>query len=162
MKTVVIEVKSADESFADMQQALKSDKPDGCAHISFVSFELLWRVLTPNRWQLLQALTGAGPIGVRELAWRVGRDVRAVHADAQALASCGLVDKFADGKLHFPYDAVHVDFMLTAAYAPLCPSVRLMITRCPQAFGAPSRMHPGMVRPGRRGSAPAFSGSSGS
>jgi len=30
--------------------------------------------LNPNRWAILKALTGAGPLGVRELARRVGRD----------------------------------------------------------------------------------------
>ncbi|MDR2212027.1 MAG: hypothetical protein LBE21_00155 [Pseudomonadales bacterium] len=115
MKTVVIEVKAANESFDDMRQALKSGKPDKQARISFVSFDLLWKVLTPNRWHLIETLTGAGPIGVRELARRVKRDVRAVHADAQALALAGLIDKAADGKLHFPYDAVHVDFKLHKA-----------------------------------------------
>jgi hypothetical protein len=28
---------------------------------------------------------------------------------------CGLIDKTADGKLSFPYDAVHVDFVHRAA-----------------------------------------------
>ena len=37
--------------------------------------------------------------------------------DAQALVLCGLVEKAADGKLHFPYEAVHVDFMLQKAAA---------------------------------------------
>jgi hypothetical protein len=40
---------------------------------------------------------------------------RNVHADAQALAKAGVIDKNADGKLSFPYDAVHADFMLKAA-----------------------------------------------
>jgi predicted transcriptional regulator len=115
MKTVIIEVKPPDQSFAEMRQAAKSGKPDKHARISFVSFELLWKMLTPNRWGLVEALTGAGPLGVRELARRVKRDVSAVHADAQALAQCGLIDKTDEGKLSFPYSAVHVDFMLKAA-----------------------------------------------
>ncbi|MDR0781459.1 MAG: hypothetical protein LBF16_12340 [Pseudomonadales bacterium] len=115
MKTIVIDVKSPAESFADMQKSLKSGKPDQHAHISFASFELLWKVLTPTRWHLIEALTGAGPLGVRELARRVERDVRGVHADAQALSRAGLIDKDGNGKLSFPYDAVHVDFTLKAA-----------------------------------------------
>jgi predicted transcriptional regulator len=115
MKTVILEVKSAEESFADMRRALKSGKPDKHARISFVSFELLWKVLTPNRWRVVQALTGAGPVGVRELARRVGRDVRGVHSDCAALATSGVIDRTDEGKYLFPYDAVHVDFMLKAA-----------------------------------------------
>lgn len=115
MKTVIFEVRTPDEAFADIKRRLKSGKPDKRARISFASWELLWRVLAPNRLDLVEALTGAGELGVRELARRVGRDVRAVHADAQALAKAGVIDKTADGKLSFPYDAVHVDFMVKAA-----------------------------------------------
>lgn len=115
MKTIILEVRSEDDVFADIQRRLDSGQPDPYARISFVSFDLLWKVLTPARWTLLQILTGAGPLGVRELARRVGRDVKGVHTDAQALVQCGLVDKTEGGKLSFPYDAVHVDFMLKAA-----------------------------------------------
>jgi hypothetical protein len=43
-------------------------------------------------------------------ARRVGRDVKAVHADIQTLLACGVLDKTDDGKIVFPFDAVHVDF----------------------------------------------------
>lgn len=115
MKTVIFEVRSLGDSMADMKHRLASGKPDEQARISFVSFDLMWKVLAPNRWRLIEALAGAGPLGVRELARRVGRDVRAVHADAQALVKAGVIEKTDAGKLHFPYEAVHVDFMLTAA-----------------------------------------------
>lgn len=85
------------------------------AFITFRSHEDMWATLTANRWAILKALTGAGPLGVRELARRVGRDVKGVHTDATALGRAGLIDKTAWGKLSFPYDAVHVDFMLKAA-----------------------------------------------
>lgn len=73
------------------------------------------RTLNPNRWGLIEALTGAGPLDIRELARRVNREVKGVHTDAQALAACGLIDKLPDGKLSFPYNAVHVHFRLRAA-----------------------------------------------
>ncbi len=92
----------------------ESGKPQG-AHISFVSEEQLWKTLTLKRWQLLKAMTGAGELSIREVARRLGRDVKAVHGDVSALLRCGLLDKTADGKVVFPYDAVHVDFMLCAA-----------------------------------------------
>ena len=53
--------------------------------ISFESFDLLWKVLAPNRMALVQTLTGAGPVTLREAARRVGRDVRAVHSDVHML-----------------------------------------------------------------------------
>ncbi len=71
--------------------------------------------LTVKRWQLIEALTGAGPVTIREAARRVQRDVKAVHGDVHALLNAGLLDKTEDGKIVFPYDAIHVDFMVKAA-----------------------------------------------
>jgi predicted transcriptional regulator len=45
----------------------------------------------------------------------VGRDVKAVHGDIHALLSAGVLDRTEDGKIVFPYDAVHVDFTITKA-----------------------------------------------
>jgi predicted transcriptional regulator len=115
MKTVVLEVASTVDVTADFLRAWKSGKPARQTHISFATPELLWKVLTAKRWELLKALTGAGPVGVRELARRVGRDVKGVHTDAAALVKAGVIDRTEDGKLVFPYDAVHVDFVLKAA-----------------------------------------------
>ncbi len=52
------------------------------------------------------ALASAGPIRGRKLARRVGRNVSAVHSDAQRLSLTGLIDKTDSGKLHFPYDVL--------------------------------------------------------
>jgi predicted transcriptional regulator len=85
---------------------------------SFISFEtpeLLFKTLTAKRWELLQAMTGAGPISIREAARRLHRDVKAVHGDVQALLEAGLLEKNGAGQILFPYDAVHVDFMLKEA-----------------------------------------------
>jgi predicted transcriptional regulator len=83
--------------------------------ISFASVELLWKVLTAKRWEILQAMTGQGEMTIREAARRVGRDVKAVHADISALLKAGILDRTESGRVIFPYDAVHVDFTLTSA-----------------------------------------------
>ena len=70
------------------------------ALISFASPELLWKVITPKRLELLRALTGAGPISIREIARRVGRDVKSVHGDIQALIA-GILDRAEDGHIRF-------------------------------------------------------------
>jgi len=49
------------------------------------------------------------------LARRANRDVKAVHGDVKALLNTGFLEKTEDGKIVFPYDAVHVDFVLEAA-----------------------------------------------
>ena len=112
MKTVTISVSSPEETRQRFLAAAKG-KAQG-AHISFPSVELLWKVLAPNRMALVRALTGAGAVSIREAARRVNRDVRAVHSDVTALINAGVLNR-ADGGIEFPYEAVHVDFMLKAA-----------------------------------------------
>jgi predicted transcriptional regulator len=83
--------------------------------VSFDSPALLFKVLTGKRWELLKLMTGAGPMTIREAARRSGRDVKAIHADVQALLSTGILQKTEKGRIDFPFDAVHVDFTLKAA-----------------------------------------------
>ena len=84
MKTVILDVCTPKAAMADALAAVKSGKPQKSARISFATPELLWRVLTAKRWELLKALCGAGPVSIREAARRVGRDVKAVHSDVTA------------------------------------------------------------------------------
>ncbi len=114
MNTVIIDVRSLADNLADFAAAWKTGQASG-PRISFESSEALWKTLTAKRWQLLKALAGAGPVSIREAARRVGRDVKAVHGDVRALLNAGLLDKTEDGKIVFPYDAIHVDFMVKAA-----------------------------------------------
>lgn len=83
--------------------------------ISFETPELLFKVISGKRWELLKVMTGAGPLTIRETARRMHRDVKAVHGDIHALLDAGLLHKTEKGQVVFPYDAVHVDFMLKAA-----------------------------------------------
>jgi len=83
--------------------------------IDFGSIDLLWKVLTAKRLEILQAMAGQGDMAVREVARRTGRDVKAVHGDVTALAAAGILDRTASGKVIFPYDEVRVDFTLKAA-----------------------------------------------
>jgi len=85
------------------------------AHISFASVELLWQTLTTKRWEILKAMTGQGPLTIREVARRVERDVKAVHGDIHTLLDAGVIERTDEGLVVFPYDAVHVDFIVKAA-----------------------------------------------
>lgn len=115
MKTVILDVRAPSDSMRDILRSVKAGKPEGSARISFASPELLWQVLTAKRWELLKALCGAGPVSIREAARRVGRDVKAVHADVTALLKAGVLDRGKGGGVVFPYEAVKVEFMLMAA-----------------------------------------------
>ena len=115
MKTVTLDVKSPADSMASFVQTWKTGKSQKTARISFATPELLWRVLTEKRWELLKVLCGAGPVSIREAARRVGRDVKAVHADVTALLNAGVLDRTENGRIVFPFDAVKVEFLLQAA-----------------------------------------------
>ena len=114
MKTVVLDVRSLSATLSDVSRAMKTGRADREARISFATPELLWRVLTAKRWELLKSLCGTGPVSIREAARRVGRDVKAVHGDVTALLKAGVLDRTAAG-IVFPYEAVKVEFMLQAA-----------------------------------------------
>ena len=85
------------------------------AFISFASPDLLWRVLTRKRWDILRAMTGQGPLAMREVARRVGRDVKGVHTDVHAMIDAGVIRRNEAGAFVFPYDSIRVDFTLNAA-----------------------------------------------
>lgn len=93
----------------------RSGKAQRSVRIGFATPELLWKVLSAKRWELLKALCGAGPVSIREAARRVERDVKAVHSDVTALLSAGLLNRTETGNIEFPYEAVKVEFLLQAA-----------------------------------------------
>jgi predicted transcriptional regulator len=112
MRTVTIGVASPETAKRRVRAAF-SGKRQG-EFISFASAELLWKVLTPKRWTLLRAMAQQGPLAIREIARRTGRDVRAVHSDVHALLQAGVIERIVDGRMLFGYDAIHVDFVLRA------------------------------------------------
>ena len=113
MTTVTIGIASMGEAMDRAERAFVGE-PQG-EFISFPTVELLWKVITPRRWELLRLVAGAGPLSIREIARRAKRDVKSVHGDVQALLKAGVLDRTDDRRIVFPYDAVHVDFVLRAA-----------------------------------------------
>ncbi|OGS35373.1 MAG: transcriptional regulator [Elusimicrobia bacterium RIFOXYB2_FULL_49_7] len=113
MQTITLEVCSREITNKRFLRASKGE-PQG-AFISFESPALLFKVLGGKRWELLKSITGAGPLTIRETARRVNRDVKAVHTDIHALLDAGILQKTDKGRIIFPFDAVHVDFILHAA-----------------------------------------------
>jgi predicted transcriptional regulator len=113
LTTVTLSVASRAD-VTDRALAALRGEPQG-AHISFASVELLWRMLTRKRWELLKAMTGQGAMTIRAAARRVSRDIKAVHGDVHALLDAGVLERAEGRRVVFPYDAVHVDFVLRAA-----------------------------------------------
>ena len=115
MNTVVLDVRTLAQSLSDAASAMRTGHGEREARISFSSPELLWSVLTAKRWTVLKAMCGAGPLSIREVARRVGRDVKAVHGDVSALLKAGVLTRTGRGEVEFPFDAVKVEFLLQAA-----------------------------------------------
>ncbi|UTG93264.1 HVO_A0114 family putative DNA-binding protein [Geobacter sulfurreducens] len=113
MRTVTLEISSREKISKRFLRAFEGE-PQGDV-ISFESPELLFRVISGKRWDLLKIMTGAGPMTIREAARRMKRDVKAVHTDVHVLLNAGILQKTGEGLIVFPFDAVHVDFMLNAA-----------------------------------------------
>ena len=115
MKTVVFSIQTLDSALADFAGAWTTGKGDPSAHVGFETWELMHKLLSPKRLEIVRAMTGAGPLSIREIARRVARDFKGVHSDATLLVEAGVVDKDGSGKLIFSYDKIHVDFEIPAA-----------------------------------------------
>lgn len=117
MNTLVVRVMSAETSWADTKKsfvAAMSGKPtDTPFLISFPDIESLAKVmLAPSRLSIVNAMTSAGAMSIRELARRINRDFRGVHRDVKVLLAAGVIDNDEGGKILFPFDAVHFDFTI--------------------------------------------------
>lgn len=118
MRTATIRIRTAATSLADARSGFLAAWNKGRyagEHFDFESPAALFRVLTPKRWELIETLQKAGPLGVRALARALGRDVKRVHEDAMAMSEYGLVEKDADGKLVVPFGEIRADFVMRAA-----------------------------------------------
>jgi len=111
----VISIKSLEQSRREVRELLASGKADSVARINFVSWDLVHKVLAPNRMEIVQTMVGAGPLSIREVARRVGRDFKGVHTDVTALLKAGVMQHAEGGGVVFPYDSVHVEFDVSAA-----------------------------------------------
>jgi predicted transcriptional regulator len=75
-------------------------------HLSFESWAGLTSVLTPRRLELLRHLRRHPAANIAELARALGRDYKRVHADVEALATAGLIDRTPAG-LSADYGEIH-------------------------------------------------------
>lgn len=119
MKQVLVITLSSDWKEGLINAANKANKgiEKGAYQGETLNFEspgVFFSKLTKNRWDIVRVLQAQGQAGVRELARRVGRDVRRVHDDISVLLELGLIEKRND-KLVCPYADIHVDMHMKAA-----------------------------------------------
>lgn len=113
MRTIILGIETQAEVTRRVLAAARGKI--GEDRISFETVDDLWRILAPKRMEIVRAMTGAGPLSIREVARRVGRDFKAVHSDVTMLVKFGILERTESGNVEFPYDRVHVAFdMMTA------------------------------------------------
>ena len=82
--------------------------------IAFASVDLLHRICTPKRLAILRRMAGAGPLPVREVAQRVGRDVKS-FTGIWPRSSRPAFWTGARAAMSFPYDGVRMEVDLKHA-----------------------------------------------
>lgn len=113
MSMVTFGIATLDQSLERAQRAFQGERQGN--FISFASHELMLKTLTAKRWELVKAMAGSGPMSIREAARRTHRDVKSVHGDVQVLLKAGVIDRTEGGEIVFPFDEIHVDFIVRAA-----------------------------------------------
>lgn len=113
MRIVTLIVSSREKASQRFLRASEGESQG--AFISFESPELLFGLLTSRRWDLLRIMTGAGSITIQEAAQRLQKDVTVICDDVHALLNAGILHKTDKDRIEFPFEAIHVDFMLKAA-----------------------------------------------
>lgn len=115
MRTVILGVETQADVTRRILATARGNRKAGNDRISFENVSELWRVLAPKRMEIVRIMTGAGPLTIREVARRVGRDFKAVHSDVTMLANAGILERTERGAVEFPYDRVHVEFDMAIA-----------------------------------------------
>ena len=85
--------------------------------IGFSLTEQMLSVFTPERWRLVGVLRETGPLTVAELARRLGRHYRNVHADCKRLEEWYVVERDESGRVSVPWEEVRVDIHLPGRVA---------------------------------------------
>ena len=66
--------------------------------ISVGSFEVLGKILSPPRLQILRAIIELKPKSIAELARAIKKDFKNVHSDVKFLADLGLIELREEGR----------------------------------------------------------------
>ncbi len=115
MRTVILGIETQSDVTRRILATARGQRKAGDDRISFETVGELWRVLAPKRMEIVRVMTGAGPLTIREVARRVNRDFKAVHADVTMLANAGVVERTDRGAGELPDDRGHGSFDMMAA-----------------------------------------------
>jgi predicted transcriptional regulator len=88
--------------------------PQPVTRIYFESAEALSRVITKQRYNLLQILHVNGGISIRGLASLLKRDYKNVYQDVQILEDSGLIERDSKGHIVAPHEKLTIELPLAA------------------------------------------------
>ena len=108
--TLTFGIQSPQDFFDDIPDLPDDELVFTGARFLYPSYEALHKGLAPNRMAIIRVMMGAGPLSIREIARRVGRDFKGVHSDVSSMFSLGLLYKSEDGRMVFPYDSIRFDY----------------------------------------------------
>src|ERR1700742_4979161 len=101
MRTVILGIETQNDITRRILATARGAQKAGDDRISFENVSALWRVLAPKRMEVVRAMAGAGPLPIREVARRVGRDFKAVHSDVTLLVNAGILQRTEKGAVEF-------------------------------------------------------------
>ena len=96
IKNIVVEVKSIEDTLSEAKKIMeKLEKGIGVEKkesISFRNVDVMRKVLTNKRLQLIKSIRKHKPQSIYELAKIVGRDPKSVNIDIMVLNKLGMID----------------------------------------------------------------------
>ena len=95
-----------------MEALQRGKSPKSHFSVGFTEVGQMLAVFTPKRWELIARLRETGPLTTAELARKLDRDYKNVHADVAALSEWLAVQRTEDGRVQVPWSAIVVDMKL--------------------------------------------------
>ena len=97
---------------AAWNRRLEGARPLPLAVLTLPDLPTFLQNLSPARWALLRRLRALGPVSVYELARRLGRNYKNVHADVKRLVELGLVERRGATAVGVGWDIVRAELRL--------------------------------------------------
>jgi predicted transcriptional regulator len=112
-------IKSKEEFFGELERDWvaidKGEKASEPIHrVYFESAEVLSRVITRQRHNLMKVLHANGPLTIRALAALLERDYKNVYEDVKILEESGLIERDSKNHVLAPYEKLTIELPLTA------------------------------------------------
>ena len=117
-KRALLIVESTGKAFDRFAEVLKSpakSRHKGYIVLSFPSFEVLGKIITGTRLELLSAIRSHKPRSIQELARITKRDFKNVYQDVKILAEYGLIELRESGARKASHPVAKFTELLIAA-----------------------------------------------